>query len=278
MTRVFLLMALLLSSAGVQGQAGSQKREFPVFDAMGFSQKPNLRDYGIKPITVAYSGFLFEGGKIPEDLATLPDRSRIIAIDQIAAQSTDTLVIDIEHWPLIGDPAIVADSIRKYETVIKWFKMSTTSKVGYYSIVPVRNYWAAVQAKDSPEYKAWQKSNDNMAPVAQLADIFFPSIYTFYDDRAGWSKYAVAQIQEARRYAGGKPVYVFLWPQYHGSNKTIGGAFLPGDYWRMELETARKYADGIVFWCCSSKQQWDDNAPWWVETKSFLKEVNSGSK
>ena len=87
---------------------------------------------------------------------------------------------------------------------------------------------------------AWQKENDNVASIAKLADVLFPSIYTFYEDRNGWSKYAIAQIQEARRHADGKPVYVFLWPQYHESNKKLANTFLPGDYWRMEARYCTK--------------------------------------
>ena len=87
-----------------------------------------------------------------------------------------------------------------------------------------------------------------------------------------------AQIQEARRLSRGKPVYIFLWPQYHTSNQKLANTFLPGDYWRLELETAQKYADGAVIWCCSNSQSWEDNAAWWLATRSFLKDLESGRR
>jgi hypothetical protein len=111
--------------------------------------------------------------------------------------------------------------------------------------------------------------NDQLRSLAGAVDVFFPSLYTFYPDQAGWKKYAIAQIEEARRYGGGKPIYVFLWPQYHESNRILGGSYLPADYWLLELETAREYADGIVLWSGSSK--WDEDAPWWKVTKEFVK-------
>jgi hypothetical protein len=61
--------------------------------------------------------------------------------------------------------------------------------------------------------------------------MFFSILYTFYADRQGWVAYAIAQISEARRKAKGKPVYAFIWPQYHESNQLLGGQFLDADYW-----------------------------------------------
>ena len=278
MTRICLVIVLLLVSVRMQGQTVSSKRQFAVFDATGFTQKPDLGQYGLKPITVVYPNLMWEGNKVP-DTTSLPDSSRINAFARLASQSTSVLVIDIEHWPLTGDPGTVAESVKKYQTVIKWFKASAPSlKVGFYGVVPIPDYWDSLQEKDSPQSAAWRKENDSLASIAQLVDVLFPSVYTFYEDRNGWSKSAIAQIQEARRYVGGKPVYVFLWPQYHDSNKKLANTFLPGDYWRMELETARKYADGVVIWCCSNRQAWDDKAPWWLETQGFLKEIDSSHK
>ncbi len=257
------------------GQTVSPKHPFTVFDATAFVDKPDLAQYGLQRIAVIYPAYLWNPDRVA-DQANLPDRSLISPFVQLASQSTGTVVIDIEQWPLVGDPSGVAESIAKYETVLRWFKIPIpTLQIGLYGVVPIRDYWDSIQPTNSPRYGAWQKENDKLAPIAQLSDVFFPSVYTFYEDRNGWLQYAIAQIREARRYSGGKPVYVFLWPQYHPSNKKLANGFLPGDYWRMELETARKYADGIVIWCCSNGQTWHDDAPWWLETQAFLKEVRS---
>lgn len=276
MKRILLLAVFAFANLG-SAQTPSPRPSFPVFDAAsgGFSQAPDLKSYGLKPITVVYPNFMWPGDKVT-DATSLPDRSRIIALEQVASQSSNLLAIDIEHWPLTGPPATTADSVNKYRTVLNWFRVSAPPglKIGFYGVAPIRDYWDVVlQGKGSPRYTAWQKQNDAVAPIAQSVDVLFPSIYTFYDDQKGWQTYAIAQIAEARRYAGGKPVYVFLWPQYHGSNKVLGNTFLPGAYWRMELETARKYADGIVIWCCSTHEKWNGNAPWWLETQAFLTEV-----
>ena len=123
-------------------------------------------------------------------------------------------------------------------------------------------------------YSTWQAENDRLAPLAKDVDAFFPSLYTFYADRNGWVRYATAQINEARRYGGGKPVFVFLAPQYHESNKILGGRFIEPKYWKLQLETASQQADGIVIWggWKNGPAEWDEAAPWWKATKEFLRE------
>jgi hypothetical protein len=252
-----------------QQTTGAPKRDFAIFDATLYKQKPDLAGHGLRPVSMIYSGVLWPKG---QDRTSLPDRDVVHTVAAQASKSTGVAVIDIESWPLIGDPAVVGESVRKFETVIQWFKETAPSvKVGYYGVTPVWDYWNAIQPTESPKYIAWQKTNDRVASIARLEDMLFPSIYTFYEDQIGWSKVAIRQIQEARRISGGKPVYVFLWPQYH----TSPHAYLPAEYWRMELETARKYADGVVIWGGSS-ETWDENSPWWRETKRFLMTAGSG--
>jgi hypothetical protein len=91
-----------------------------------------------------------------------------------------------------------------------------------------------------------QQDNNRAASLARGVDMVFPSLYTFYPDQAGWLSFAAAQVCEARRLSSG-PVYVFLWPEYHPGSSSGGEAISP-DYWRFQLETARRLADGIVIW------------------------------
>lgn len=251
------------------------KPAFLVYDATTYRSKPDLSGYGLRPITMVCMAKIWPVGN---HAAALPDKALVRRAAEQVANSTGIAVLDIEHWPLTGDPAVVADSIKRYQILIQWFKKAAPSvKVGYYGVAPMRNYWDAIQPIDSPKYLTWQKANDRVASIAQLADILFPSVYTFYEDQDGWSKYAIQQIQEARRYGRQKPVYVFLWQQYHGSTKALGGTYLPPAYWRMQLDTARKYADGVVIWGEYS-DTWDETAAWWLETKSFLKDIGASHR
>lgn len=260
--------------AATDSQEGP-KSDFVVFDATSYHQKPDLSRYGLRPVFMVAPAMIWPSDRHGDPL---PDRGLVRRAALQAAKSNGIAVLDIEHWSLTGDPSVVQASIKKYETLIQWFKMAAPSvTVGYYGVAPTRNYWAAFQPKDSPKYIAWQAVNDREAPIARLGDILLPSVYTFYEDREGWVQYAIQQIQEARRYGGNKPVYVFLWQQYHASNQKLAGTYLPPEFWRLQLETARKYADGVVIWG-EYDDTWNETAPWWLETKSFLERIGANRR
>ena len=264
---------VLLGSTGL-AQSTTSPKVVLVFDGMAYSNKPNLSAYGIRPITMAYAGKF--GPDWNKHADRLPDLPAVQAVAREAQQKGHVVVVDIEHWPLDGSPDLVRDSLTKYMTVLDWFRKAAPGlSVGYYGAPPIRDYWRAITNTSSRERQSWMAENDQLRSLAGAVDVFFPSLYTFYPDQSGWKKYAIAQIEEARRYASGKPVYVFLWPQYHDSNLTLGGRYLPTDYWLLELETAKEYADGMVIWggwgSDNRPAKWDENAAWWKVTKEFMK-------
>ncbi|MFC1608411.1 hypothetical protein ACFL47_10630, partial [Candidatus Latescibacterota bacterium] len=59
----------------------------------------------------------------------------------------------------------------------------------------------------------------------------------------------------------GKPVYPFIWPEYHPSNSQRTGTDVTGPYWRRQLVWGGWQRD------------WEDDAPWWIATKEFLAEL-----
>ena len=265
---------LALTVLTVQGQPPPGPKSFPVFDGTLYSDKPDLSVYGIRPITVAYAGSF--GLDWYKQADRLPDLQAVQAVARDARQKGHVVVLDIEHWPLGGTPDSVRDSLIKYKTVLQWFRDAAPGFfVGYYGALPIQDYWRATKEASSQEHRSWMAENNRVRSLAGEVDVLFPSLYTFYTDQAGWKRYAIAQIQEARRYGGGKPVYVFLWPQYHDSNLLLGNRFLPEDYWLLELETAKEYADGIVIWggwgSDNRPAKWDENAAWWNVTKKFMK-------
>lgn len=251
--------------------------KFMVFDATLYKAKPNLAQFGLTPISVEYPDVLWPGTSA--DMQDVPDATVVQKLASGASQSAGIAVVDIEQWAVTGDPATVAQSIGKYQQTLQMFQQDAPSlQFGYYATAPLRDYWDVMAGPQSAGYLAWQKENDAVAPIAQQADALFPSLYTFYTDQAGWQKYAIANIAEARRIAPGKPVYVFLWPQYDASTGAQGGDYLPDDYWKMELETARQYADGVVIWG-GWTETWDNNASWWLDTQQFMTKLgaNQGS-
>ena len=51
-------------------------------------------------------------------------------------------------------------------------------------------------------------------------------------------------------------------------------SYLPDAYWKMELETAKQYADGVVIWG-GWTETWDNNASWWLDTQQFMTEIEA---
>jgi hypothetical protein len=55
------------------------------------------------------------------------------------------------------------------------------------------------------------------------------------------------------------------------------GKYLPVDFWRCQLETLYKHADGVVIWG-GYRCDWQLNFPWWKETIKFLKKIQRYQK
>lgn len=264
------LMVILVAVMILLGSSVTYALGFPVFDALLYQKKPDLSPVGLKPVRMVYDSELWHDGESKDN----PNPNTISKI----ASRLDPAVpvcVDIEHWPTAGAPVEVSSGIDKYISVISAFRHKQSSlKIGYYSVIPRADYWRATKAKGQKAYDSWLKENVALKNIADSVDIIYPSLYTFYPDQKEWVKYAIENIKEAKKY--GKPVYAFLWPQYHDSNLIYKGQYIPADFWRVELETCYKYADGIVIWG-GWQEKWNENAAWWVETKKFMSSLKRKS-
>lgn len=244
--------------------------EFKIYDATLYKNKPSLNQYKIKTIPIIYENVFFGKNKSTEIFPGISNIKK--AVSNIKKSGSNIIILDIERWEVKGNADLAQKSVNKYIKVIDNIRQqSVESLIGYYGLPPIRDYWRAVSGINSMAYKSWAKENDAIQLLTAKVDVIFPSIYTFYSDQVGWEKYAIAQISEARRLGGQKPVFVFLWPQYHDSNKILGGRYIPTEFWRLQLETVKQHADGIVIWG-GWQQNWDANAPWWLETLKFMEE------
>jgi hypothetical protein len=98
-------------------------------------------------------------------------------------------------------------------------------------------------------------------------------MYTFDDNHAAWAARAATEAAEDRALAASKPVYFYLWPQYHdGTPKQF--QYFDTAYWTFQLETSYRYADGIVLWG-SSRFPWDETSGWWAATLKFMRQIAS---
>ncbi|MER9962671.1 hyaluronidase [Mesorhizobium sp. M0045] len=238
---------------------------FKLFEAIQFTGGPDLQKFGFEHLTIADRHRL--GPDVPQSVH--------IQHALKLPRTNQYLSIDIENWPLEGPDQ--ASSLAKYQKTLSAFREADPSlKLGLYAVLPVRDYWRAIGHRGSRAADDWKQQNTKIASsLVPYVDVLFPSLYTFYGDKDAWVAYAQANIGEARRISQGKPVYCFLWPQFH---KTL--ALLPGDLWYAQLDTCRTLADGIVIWGTmrggpsDGPVKWDEKAEWWQATLKFLRELD----
>jgi hypothetical protein len=247
---------------------------FVLYEALLYRGAPDLSALGIDRLVIVDRDIWTDSG--PQGP---PDPDRVAQFAARLGPVDQPTVLDFEQFPLTGDPAVVTDSLARKAAIVAAFRRAAPERrYGHYAAPPIRDYWRAIALdRHDPKFRAWQAENDRLKPLESDADVLFPSLYTFYEDREGWRRFAIAQICEARRISR-KPVIVFLWPEYHPSNTTLAGRFLDGSYFRMQLELVRRYADGAVLWGgydlqSSRPRDWDEQAAWWQETRDFARRL-----
>jgi hypothetical protein len=238
------------------------KPAFIVFDSLSQNGKPDLTKLGM--VAFPNSGHIWRPGVSRDNV----DPRGVVSITTWLGTLGHTYYLDVEHWPLYGvPPDVLQANVQKLIHVAK-IARDTTPKhpFGFYGLLPQRTYWPFV-TKNQSEIDAWHEANRLSEPLAKHVDFVLPSLYTSYQDREGWKLAAREIMLEARRYK--KPVYPFLWFEYHNTSN-FAGKEIERDYWRMQLDFVRQYADGVVIWG-GYKEPWDEKAAWWQETQDFIK-------
>jgi hypothetical protein len=224
---------------------------FQVFDNMFYAGKPDFAGNGIIASSVVY-----ENAELKAAIAAgqLPDETTFKAkVQKLAANHPGPVVIDIEYAYLSPNTtttdAEVKQHFRLFITLAQWAHAAAPGHlVGYYGHGLF------------PEEPGKQYAAETKELLANL-DAFFPSLYTHGNQTdAQWQQKLQLLIQKAHRIAPGKPVYPYVWAQYHeGGPKAL--EFLDAEKMKFQLATARADgADGVVFWS-SSQPKWEDR-PW----------------
>ncbi len=236
---------------------------FPLFDQLGYAKKPDLLALGFAPMSIV-------GGAI-----TLTEEdARNWARTAIKGRA---LVIDIEPEDGLTDA-----NIAKLTQVVDWMHNENPElKIGFYDGAPIRNYWDPVLYAAHPEiasyrdkYNAWEARNAALRAFAAHSDFVTADLYSFYDDQPGWQVYARENLAQAFQY--GKPIYAYIWPRFHNGGQHKDFHFLPGDYWRMELDFLKAHGlDGLVLWdwggfAAPAPNILDTAQPWYVQTIDFI--------
>jgi len=229
----------------------AQPTSFVVYDNMFYSGKPNTSTYGLITSNVVYENKIWpdSNGTTQADEQTLPTRS---AFDTLMANYNNAgpLVLDVE---LLGLTSTANEQI--LATLATWAQADHPGKlVGYYGY----NTFDNVSTGNLPYANA----------LGTQVTAMFPSMYTYNDDQTAWATLAAQEVAAARAIAPGKPVYLYISPQYHpGTPKA--GQYVSSAYWAFQLQTAYSLADGVVIWS-SSSYAWNDSTSWWEATQTFM--------
>lgn len=245
------------------------KGKKPIYDGTKYKNKNQKNEDIFPKISILYINQLL-------DNRHEINLNRLEKIAQQLPQTEVPIILDIEIWDVHTANDVEANkNIDKYILVIDTLKkIRPDLKFGYYGVLPNRDYWSPI-TNDPRKIQDWNRINKRLRKLAEHVDVICPSLYTFYDDFKGWKKYAIENIRRAHEY--GKPVYPFLWPQYHDSNNVLGGKFLPSTIWQEQLTLVYDNADGIIIWGgwdmrkeFYGKMNWNENDLWWHITKEFI--------
>lgn len=258
--KIRLLFALLGLSAlvaavtaGDRAAADSPVKPFPVYDNMFFRGKLDATGDGLIISNILYEGSIWPHHK---NEGKLQDRNAYRKLVRSHNKNPGPLVIDIELLPVKGPHAKA--NMEMLATLADWAREDAPGKIiGFYGTGTLTK----VPTVDLPLARE----------LAKHVDAFFPPMYTFDDDRAKWAQRAKQEVDEARDLGPGKPVYFYLWPQYH-DNTPKQFQWVDSSYWKFQLDNARRDADGIVLWG-SSKFDWDNSTGWWTATQKFMRSL-----
>jgi hypothetical protein len=198
----------------------------------------------------------FRGARPAGAELALPPRAAYEDLVRRTTFGPGPLVLDFETLYLRrAKPAVAARRFQKLRTLLDWAHDAVPGRpIGYYGVL----------GNTAPEYLGLERR------LAAREDALFPSLYTFGDDLVAWRTGFRRIMAEAAAVAPGKPVYAYLWPQYHGGTRQAGRYLAPA-HWNYELETAERLCAGAVVWGPAAA---DPDVAWVGATEDFL--VRSG--
>jgi hypothetical protein len=250
-TALCVTAAVMNAPSSQTATANEAGKNFPIYDNMDYKQKPDTTRDGLIPSNVIYENKIWPNRR---DAGTLPDRDTFQSLVRATATKPGPLVIDIETISLRSPLEIARHNMETLKKLADWAHQAAPGKVvGFYST----NIFA-----DLPP-----ANMDVARELAGHVDAFFPPMYSFDDDHARWEKRAQTAQAESRALDAKKPIYFYMWPQYHvGSARAM--RYVDGDFWKFQLQTARRYSDGIVLWG-SNTYVWNVKSGWWAATQEF---------
>jgi len=261
--RVWLAVGLFAGAAAAL-RAEPAGKSFLVFDNMHYKGMPDLTPLGFIPNAVIYEQkktwipLIQAHQMLDETMFKNLVRSNIVG-------RPGPVVIDIEYSYLSRNKtttdADVRFNFKLFITLAHWAHEAAPGHlVGYYG-------HGLFPEEPGKEYAAETRE------FLKSIDAFFPSMYVHGTQTPEqWRQKLELLLQQARQIAPEKPVYPYLWGQYHeGGPHAL--EFVSGEYEKFQLENCVKYGcDGVVYWS-GGKPPWTPatrELPWFKTVTDFL--------
>jgi hypothetical protein len=227
----------------------------------------------------------------PLDLAGAPLKAATRKIaDATPANRLVALNVEKQGWMIkLGDPA-AAQKADQYTRLMRHLRSQPAIKakgtlLGYFGQAPINDYFGYITGRS--QVASNLATNTSAMRIAAASAVLFPQMYTRYRETGskGWIARAEGIMRLIRKdwqpKIGKKPVYPYLWPQYHdrASDPKIRKKLLGKGVFRTQLETLKRLgADGVVIWGTLGEDgsglkraRWEKDMDWWVEAKQFMK-------
>lgn len=280
-SKAVLVFFLLLFS--IQSNA----KDFKVYDSTLYTNKPNLKVYGIQPLHIAYEQFLFkEYLREKRCKNNLPDIESIKKQLALSDKINDIMVVDIECWSVHDYekyPSIINNNIQNLiDSTLLIKSFSNKTKIGLFGVLPITSggaYSKQIAPIGSREDILLTDNNQLLKPLADIVDVVFPVGYAFNRNLEEWTLAINKQVNTAKILAPDKPIYIFLWPQYADyppAPKSLYKKYIDQAFWQYQLDESYRIADGVVIWGGwgnEKREKWNSNSPWWITLKKFMVEI-----
>ena len=287
--------------------AAVAKAPFKVYSSLSFSNKPQgLEQCGLTPLPLLTPWYFFAGSNVANTLDGAYLARRLPQIREVLSGSADKMAaINIEgSWSIrrTDPPALVSAKIDRHIALYQRLHSAFGDrfKLGYFGEAPMKDYFgyqtsyfgnpASIQYPDFLKAPALvSQINSQSSRLTAAVDVLFPSLYLrWYDDAGateaeryqrtadGWTVASERTVAMAKAWK--KPVYPFIWMQYHNMLNAVDrrGKFLEAGLFGYQLETIKKMgADGVVIWgtvnANGTRATFSKNDNWWREYIAFAR-------
>ena len=180
-------------------------KEFVIYDAMSYKDKPDLTSDMISKIRLIYEGFLLTDGEL--DMKKITTQISLTKMSNYQAVSTD-----IEAWYSTKKGEDIKDGLKIVFDAFK--KEIPHCTVGNYG-VPVSDLNVFRFNRTESEEKLielWKQHSEKRCPAAEVSDVLYPSLYIMTPDVDQWLKDLETTVEYIKERFPGKKIVGYIWP------------------------------------------------------------------